>query len=62
MSTSTNITLLLDQAASGNRLAADELFSLVYEELKHLAVRELKKEATGITLQSTGMVHEVWLQ
>ena len=62
MSTTQNVTLLLDQAASGNRIAADELFGVVYDELRRLAQVQLHGEACNHTLQSTALVHEVWLK
>lgn len=63
MSTTTqNITLLLDQAAGGDRSASDELFGVVYDELRRLASGQLRSEADNQTLQSTALVHEVWLK
>lgn len=42
--------------------AADELLRLVYEELRKQAHRFLKKERSGHTLQTTGLVHEAYLK
>ncbi len=42
MSTNSNVTLLLDQVAEGDRSAADELFSIIYHELKQIADRQTK--------------------
>ena len=41
--------------------ALDELFSLVYEELRRLA-NYLRKNQVGETLNSTALVHEAWLK
>lgn len=62
MSIQENVTLLLDQAVSGDRDAANELFSIVYQELHQLAQMHMKREADGVTIQSTVLVHEVWLR
>ena len=43
------------------RRALDDLFSLVYEELRRLASFVRKNEA-GVTLNSTALVHEAWLK
>jgi RNA polymerase sigma factor (TIGR02999 family) len=41
---------------------ADELFALVYEELRRLAAHKMALEAPGQTLQPTALVHEAWLR
>lgn len=40
----------------------DDLFPLVYEELRRMARRQLAGEATGHTLRTTGLVHEAYLR
>ncbi len=35
---------------------------LIYEELRHLARRQLGHESSGHTLSATGLVHEVYLR
>jgi RNA polymerase sigma-70 factor, ECF subfamily len=40
----------------------DRLVPLIYEELRHLARRELSRESPGHTLSATGLVHEVYLR
>ena len=40
----------------------NRLLGLVYEELRLMAARKLRSEAVGQTLQSTALVHEVWLR
>jgi len=43
------------------RRALDQLFSLVYEELRHLASFVRRREP-NITLNSTALVHEAWVK
>jgi RNA polymerase sigma factor (TIGR02999 family) len=57
-----DITLVLQAASRGEGAAAEELFPLVYEELRRLAAARMAREATGQTLQPTALVHEAWLQ
>jgi RNA polymerase sigma factor (TIGR02999 family) len=56
------ITLLLEQISAGDRDATDQLFELVYEKMKRLASRQMKRESTNHTLQSTALVHEAWIK
>lgn len=57
-----DVTRLLDAAAAGDRLAAEQLLPLVYEELRTLAARRLALEPPGQTLQPTALVHEAYLR
>ncbi len=41
---------------------ADELFPLIYGELRHVARRYLGRERQNHTLQPTALVHEAWLR
>jgi RNA polymerase sigma factor (TIGR02999 family) len=54
------ITLLLQQAQSGDTEAANKLMPLVYEELRKLAACRMAQERPGQTLQATALVHEAW--
>src|SRR5438270_11762825 len=56
------VTLLLDAAAAGDRRAAAELLPLVYDELRRLAAARLADEPSGNTLQPTALVHEAYLR
>ena len=40
----------------------DDLLPLVYGELKRIAARQLRREASGHTLCTTALVHEAWLE
>jgi RNA polymerase sigma factor (TIGR02999 family) len=55
-------TLLLEQTSVGRRDAADKLMLLVYDELHALAHRQLSREASELTLQTTALVHEAYLR
>ena len=54
------ITLLLQQAQSGDPEAAERLMPLVYDELRKLAAAKISQERPGQTLQATALVHEAW--
>lgn len=41
---------------------AQELFALVYDELRAMATRRLLRERSGHTLQPTALVHEVYMK
>lgn len=46
----------------GDQDAVDELFRLVYDELRVLASRHLRRHRPGDTLGPTALVHEVYLR
>ncbi|MCE9567291.1 MAG: RNA polymerase subunit sigma [Planctomycetes bacterium] len=56
------LTRLLDAAATGDRQAAADLLPLVYDELRKLAAVRMATEAPGQTLQPTALVHEAYLR
>ena len=56
------VTRLLDAAATGDRQAAADLLPLVYNELRTLAAQRLANEKAGQTLQATALVHEAFLR
>ena len=57
-----DITLMLQAVARGERQASSDLLPLVYEELRQLAAARMAREAAGQTLQATALVHEAWLR
>jgi RNA polymerase sigma factor (TIGR02999 family) len=57
-----DVTLLLHAIQKGDTAAADQLFPLVYQELRQLAAAKMAKERSGHTLQATALVHEAWLR
>ena len=56
------ITQLLLDWGNGNGQALEKLTPLVYDELRRLAARYLRRERHDHTLQSTALVHEAWLR
>lgn len=56
------ITELLLQMRAGNPQVLDELFPLVYEELRRIAHHQLVGERVGHTIGTTGLVHEAYLR
>jgi RNA polymerase sigma factor (TIGR02999 family) len=57
-----DVTRLLEEVRKGDRRAADELLTAVYDELRRLAARRLAQERPGQTLQATALVHEAYLR
>jgi RNA polymerase sigma factor (TIGR02999 family) len=56
------ITNLLNAWAAGDRGALDELSKQVYDELRRMARRHMQGERRENTLQTTALVHEVYLR
>ncbi len=56
------ITRLLTALEEGNPDAAEQLWPLVYDELRALAAQKLAHEKPGQTLQPTALVHEAYLR
>src|SRR5215813_4084912 len=48
--------------AQDEPLTADQLLSLLYDELRKLAAHKMANERPGQTLQATALVHEAWLR
>ena len=59
---SVDITALLKAWRQGNEGALEQLMPLVYSQLRAQARRHLRHERSGMTLQSTALVHEVYLR
>jgi len=56
------ITQLLQELKKGRTGAADELIPLVYDELRRIASRYMRRERMGHTLQPTALVHEAYMR
>jgi RNA polymerase sigma factor (TIGR02999 family) len=56
------VTQILEQIEQGAGGAADQLFQLVYDELRTLAAAQMAQERPGQTLQATALVHEAYLR
>ena len=57
-----DVTALLGEVAKGNQAAQEKLVPLVYDELKKLARRYMRRERADHTLQTTALVHEAYLK
>jgi len=56
------VTRLLEAHRKGDEEALDKLFPLVYEELRQMAHRRMRRERKGHTLNTTALVHEAYLK
>lgn len=56
------ITLLIAAASSGDGSATNQLFDLVYAELRALAGSFFRRQDAGHTLQPTALVHDAYLR
>lgn len=62
MEVSDNVTDLLLRAGAGDNAAPDLVYPLVYQHLRQLAHRQLRREASGHSLSTTALVHEAYLK
>jgi RNA polymerase sigma-70 factor (ECF subfamily) len=60
--TEETITQLLVKWSSGDQDAAERVLPLVYEELRRIAYRQLRREREAHTLQATAIVHEAYMR
>ena len=56
------VTRLLAQASRGDRDAVDRLVPILYDELRRIAHRRMRRERVGHTLGTTALVHEAYLE
>lgn len=56
------LTVLLRQAAQGDRRALDRLFELLYPDLRRIAHARLRTEDGAAYLNTTALVHESFLR
>jgi RNA polymerase sigma factor (TIGR02999 family) len=56
------VTRLLEEWGGGDERALEELWPLVYRELRRLAAHRLRGERKDHTLQPTALVHEAYLR
>lgn len=57
-----DVTRLLDDMSAGRPQAFDELFPLVFAELRRRAAGQLRRERRNHTLQPTALVNEAYLR
>lgn len=58
----TSFSELVSRIEQGDAEATEQLFPLVYDELRRLAAAKLAAEKPGQTLQATALVHEAYLR
>ena len=58
----TEVSRLLVDWGKGDRAALDELIPLVYDELRRLAGRYMRRENQGHTLQTSALINEAYLR
>ena len=58
----TQITLLLQRAADGDRAALDAVYASLYPELKRLARARLRQQGRGESVSTTLLVHESFVR
>lgn len=56
------VSQLLERLRSGDQSALNELVTALYDELRRIAARHLRKERPDHTLQTTALVHEAYLR
>jgi len=56
------VTGLLRAAEAGDREAVDRVFSMLYDELRGIAHRQLRGSPNEQTLSTTALVHETYLK
>lgn len=56
------VTSLLGRIQSGDRTATNDLFPLVYQELRGIAEHFMRNQAPGHTLQPTAVVNEAYMR
>ena len=57
-----DVTKLLGNAARGDAQALNQLYDVVYAELRTIAVQKMASERPGHTLQATALVNEAYLR
>lgn len=57
-----DVTRILSAIKDGDPSAVQELFPLVYDELRRLAAQKMACEVPGQTLQATALVHEAYVR
>ena len=62
MTASGDVTGLLARWAHGDPQALEQLLPLIYAECERIAVRQLRRERPGHSLDPTALVHEMYLR
>lgn len=56
------VTVLLERLSDGEQQALDQLFPLIYSELRKIARGQRYRGAASATLNTTGLLHEAYLR
>ena len=56
------VTQLLLDLSAGEARARDEMLPLVYDELRRIARRFMRRQSAGHTFQTTELIHEAYLK
>lgn len=56
------VTQILQRYGTGDEHAFDQVMDMVYEDLRRIAHRQLRRARFGDTLATTGLVHEAYLK
>ena len=62
MDSAGDVTVLLGRLSQGDQSAADQVMPLVYDELRRIASRYMRREQGDVVLQTTALVHEAYLR
>src|SRR5690606_27471803 len=60
--TAGQVTRVLHELRGGDREAMDRLLPLVYDELRRIAARQLRRGTNNVTVQPTMLVHEAYMK
>jgi len=58
----TEVTVLLNNLSEGDDDDVDKLLPILYQDLQKMARNQLNRERANHTLNTTALVHEVYLQ
>lgn len=56
------VTLLLERVKDGDRGALDQVFEILYDELREIARRQRRRWKGDQTLNTTALIHEAYLK
>ena len=62
MSSTNEVTRLLNEMSAGDETSPEKLLELVYDDLRRLAGSYMQNERSDHTLQATALVHEAYMR
>jgi len=57
-----DVTALIGALGGGEKAAHDQLFALVYDELKRVARAHIRRSGAAVTVNPTALLHEAWIR